>query len=187
MFQLIRKQYSGYRLYVTVFLLLFCPSWKKNSDLCCGLLWETKQSGLPQLLCLCNEWSISRLHLWSVVSGFFFFLILFQLFWGCILLAARPPSRQASQVMPWTSACQVPSFLYPNDPAAHRLANTSLGRCQCLWQVKVEESATRWWGLPQSPNIQDSYFSILGQETNAVLWVCGVCKPNKLFSSTERC
>lgn len=74
--------------------------------------------------------------------------------------------------MPWTSACPAPSFLYPNDPAAHRPANTSLALCQCLWQVKVEESATHWWGLPQSPNIQDNYFSVWGQETNAVIWVC---------------
>lgn len=70
--------------------------------------------------------------------------ILLQLLRGCTLLAARPPSRQVSQVTPWTSACPAPSFPYPGAPAARRLASASLALCQCLWPAKVEESATLW-------------------------------------------
>lgn len=73
------------------------------------------------------------------------YLTLFQVFKRCIQHEVPHPSRQVSQEMPWTSACQVPSFQCPKDPAVHHLGNTSLGLCQLAWPVTAEESATPWW------------------------------------------
>lgn len=78
------------------------------------------------------------LHIFELI------FLIFQPFKGCIQHAAPHPSRQVSQEMPWTSACQDPSFLCPKDPAVHHLGNTSLGRCRYLWPVKAEENATPW-------------------------------------------
>lgn len=78
---------SFQRLYVPAVIL---SQLEENSHLCCGLPLETEQPALPQLLCFCNECSISRLHLWSVVSGVVFFFNYFLAFLR--MHTARSPS-----------------------------------------------------------------------------------------------